>query len=76
MPGQQPAGAVLEAPVAGNDNITAHELGHYLGLDHAKNELELMNPIIYKKSIRLTPMQCQQMRQTALSSRTGAIRNT
>jgi hypothetical protein len=74
MPGQQPAGAVLEAPVATNDNITAHELGHYLGLDHARDQAELMNPIIYKDSVRITAAQCEQMRATAASSRAGAIR--
>jgi hypothetical protein len=76
MPGQLPAGAVLEAPVADNGNITAHELGHYLGLDHARDEDELMNPIIYKKSVRITPSQCARMRATAAASRAGAIRST
>ena len=74
MPGQVPAGAVLEAPVAANGNITAHELGHYLGLDHAHDHYELMNPIIYGDSIRITPAECRQMRATALATRSGAIR--
>lgn len=76
MPGQLPSGAVLEAPVADNGNITAHELGHYLGLDHARDEAELMNPIIYKKSVRITLSECAQMRATATASRAGAIRST
>ena len=77
MPGQFPAGAVLEAPVASNGNITAHELGHYLGLDHSRDDgAELMNPIIYKDSVHITPAQCEQMRATALGSRAGAIRST
>lgn len=76
MPGQLPSGAVMESSVADNDNITAHELGHYLGLDHASDEAELMNPIIYSTSTRLTPTECRQMRETALTSRANALRTT
>jgi hypothetical protein len=75
MPGQLPAGAVLEAPVADNQNITAHELGHYLGLDHVHDQADLMNPIIYRKSIRIAPEECHKMRETAVASRAGALRD-
>ena len=74
MPGQLPAGAVLESVVASNGNITAHEIGHYLGLDHAHDHSDLMNPIIYHDSVRITPEQCQQMRATAMATRAKAIR--
>jgi hypothetical protein len=75
MPGQSPSGAVLEAPVADNGNIVAHELGHYLNLDHVSDQSNMMNPIIYDNSTTITASQCDQMRQTALSVRAQALRS-
>jgi hypothetical protein len=74
MPGEHPLGAVLESVVADNANIAAHELGHYLGLDHVSDSLNLMNPIIYGNSIQLTESQCEGMRATAQSVHTAALR--
>jgi hypothetical protein len=76
MPGQSPAGAVLESPVAANANITAHELGHYLGLDHARGQYSLMNPVIFSRSTRLTPGECEKMRKTAVGFHFRAIRDS
>ncbi len=74
MPGSNPSGAVLEASVADNGNILAHELGHYLNLDHANDSANLMNPIIYNDSTVITRAQCEQMRRTARTVRARAIR--
>jgi predicted Zn-dependent protease len=74
MPGQTPSGAVLESRVADNANIIAHEVGHYLSLDHTSDQSNLMNPIIYDNSTTITEQQCQDMRHTAVTVRAGAIR--
>lgn len=74
MPGESPAGAVLENSVASNGGITAHELGHYLGLSHVSDTADLMNPIIYTYSTGLDAAQCSVMRQTAQAERTTALR--
>ena len=65
MPGSTPYGAVIEAPVASFANIVAHELGHYMGLDHVDDTSNLMNPIIYDDSSHLDPGQCSTMQETA-----------
>jgi hypothetical protein len=75
MPGQSPSGAVLESLVADNGNITAHELGHYLNLDHVSDESNMMNPIIYDASTHITSAQCQEMRNTAATVRAQALRS-
>lgn len=62
MPGTAPYGAVLESPVGTYANIIAHELGHYLNLDHANSQAELMNPIIYNSSKTLTSRECSEAR--------------
>ncbi|MGK5082624.1 matrixin family metalloprotease, partial [Bdellovibrionota bacterium FG-1] len=67
MPGSGPYGAILEQPVGTNANIVAHELGHYLNLDHVSNLPQLMNPIIYDTSTQLTATECA----TARSAVTG-----
>ena len=74
MPGQSPSGAVLEASVADNANIVAHELGHYLNLDHVNDQANLMNPVIYGDSTHISASQCDEMRRTALAVRTMALR--
>lgn len=74
MPGQNPSGAVIEGPVASDAPIVAHELGHYLGLDHVSNQADMMNPIIYPTSILITQDQCQTMQDTARGARVQALR--
>jgi len=65
MPGGSPYGVVLERPVATYSNIIAHELGHYLNLDHYSSIADLMNPIIYSNSTDLTDAQCTEARRAA-----------
>jgi hypothetical protein len=65
MPGYDPPGAVLEATVAANAEIAAHELGHYLNLDHVNNSSNLLNPVVYSNSDDLTSSQCGTMRSAA-----------
>ena len=55
-------GVVLESPVGTYVNIIAHELGHYLNLDHVSDTSNLMSPIIYSSSTGLTTNQCQEAR--------------
>ena len=74
MPGELPSGVVIEAPVASYPGLVAHELGHYLSLDHVSNSQNLMSPIIYGTSTFFTPEQCSQMRRTAQGVRALAIR--
>lgn len=62
MPGENLYGAILENTVGTFGNIIAHELGHYLNLDHVSDESNLMNPIIYDDSTTLTENQCSTMR--------------
>jgi hypothetical protein len=74
MPGESPAGAVLEEPVSTFAGIVAHEIGHYLSLNHLGDSTNVMNPIIYTNSNQLTASQCQNMRTTAVRFRGSAIR--
>ncbi len=75
MPGDRPAGTVLEGTFARNANLLAHELGHYLNLDHRHERDNLMNPVIYRDSTGIDPLQCERMRTAALAWRSEAIRN-
>jgi hypothetical protein len=65
MPGSSPSGVVLEAPVATYPNIIAHELGHYLNLDHYNSSTDVMSPVIYSNSTQLTDSQCKAARSAA-----------
>jgi hypothetical protein len=65
MPGSMPAGAIIEANAASFAGIVAHELGHYLSLDHLDENINVMNPVIYESSNRFEPWQCDEMRQSA-----------
>lgn len=76
MPGEFPSGIVMEAPVASYPGLVAHELGHYLNLNHVSNVKNLMNPIIYKSSEFFTPEQCVEMRKTAFEVRSSALRES
>jgi hypothetical protein len=64
MPGESLYGAILEKSVGTFGNIIAHELGHYIGLDHADDTSNLMNPVIYDKSKGLSKSQCDTARKT------------
>ncbi len=59
MPGEGFYGAILEGPVGDYPNIIAHELGHYLNLDHVTNTDYLMNPVIYNQSKQLSRSECR-----------------
>lgn len=65
MPGSSISGAVLEKPVAANSNLIAHELGHYLSLDHVGDQYAMMNPTIYSYSENIYQSQCNEARQAA-----------
>lgn len=74
MPGEDPAGAVIEANAATFAGIVAHELGHYLSLDHKSDSNNLMNPIIYPDSTAIQSWQCEDMRKAAQTYWASAIR--
>lgn len=65
LPDGPPYGAVLEKPVGSFANIIAHELGHYLNLQHVSDNGDLMNPIIYESSTHLGANQCEEARLAA-----------
>lgn len=75
MPGDRPSGTVIESPYASNANLVAHELGHYLNLDHSKDRANLMNPVIYRASTGLSNVQCDRIREAAQGPRKLAIRS-
>jgi hypothetical protein len=65
-PGDGPYGAVMEGSISrGYSEIYAHELGHYLGLDHVSDSSDLMTPIIAHSSTNLDAGQCAQTRKIA-----------
>jgi len=66
LPGVPPYGAVLEQPVGNYANMIAHELGHYLSLDHVNDRSALMNPIIYRDSVKIYDGECAKARTAAL----------
>jgi hypothetical protein len=72
LPGYAPYGAILEANVGGYPNIIAHELGHYLGLDHYDSRPNVMNTLIAANSTPLTEVQCAQAR-AAIADHWGAM---
>ena len=74
LPGNSPSGAVLEAAANDHAELIAHELGHYLNLDHVNDASNLMNPIIYHSSTRLNAGQCRVIRDTALGAREASLR--
>lgn len=75
LPGSAPYGAVFESTVADYPQIVAHELGHYLGLDHVADPADVMDAIIYPDSTQLTPDQCELARSTATSFWSNMLRN-
>lgn len=74
MPGEALSGAVMEAPVARNSQVVAHELGHYLSLEHVGDSSDMMNPVIYPGSTRITPLQCHEMLASVRAARLEALR--
>jgi hypothetical protein len=67
MPGNAPFGAVIESTVATTGNLIAHEVGHYLDLDHVSDPSNMMSPLIYGQSTGITKGQCQTVREAALN---------
>ena len=67
MPGMGLYGVILEDAVGTYPNLIAHELGHYVNLDHSSDASNLMSPIIYTTSTGLTAGQCSAARD-ALNS--------
>jgi len=74
LPGNSPYGAIIEKPVATNERLVAHELGHYLSLLHVHDASSLMNPVIHAGSRKLTSPQCQRARSTAITDWARMIR--
>jgi hypothetical protein len=67
-------GSVLEPSVAGFPNLIAHELGHYLNLEHAADHFNVMNPVVYSNSLNIIDSQCSEARATAISFWGAALR--
>jgi hypothetical protein len=63
MPGESVYGVVMESAVGTYSNIIAHELGHYLNLDHWEDKANVMNAVIYEKSAKLVKDQCRAARE-------------
>lgn len=65
MPGTSTNGVVVEAGSRNSYRLLAHELGHYLNLDHYSSTSNMMNPVIYTTSTSLTSSQCTAARNAA-----------
>jgi hypothetical protein len=65
LPGFDTHGAIFESSVADYPQIWAHEIGHYLSLDHAGDAMNVMSAIIYPNSTQLTSSQCDAARASA-----------
>jgi hypothetical protein len=67
MPGALHAGAIIEGSVAtGFPQIYAHELGHYLNLDHSgRSGRNVMSELISRDSEQLSDLQCEEARRSA-----------
>ena len=74
MPPVGPFGSTLEQSVGAYPGIIAHELGHYLNLQHVSDQFDVMNPTIYANSLNLTSDQCAMARATAISFWGAALR--
>jgi hypothetical protein len=62
LPGEALYGSILEKGVGKAPNLLAHELGHYLSLDHVEEAGDVMSPILYPRSRELTRGQCRSAR--------------
>lgn len=67
LPGERIYGVVLERTVTNYPQILAHELGHYLSLDHKNDPSSLMNPVVGRNSVELSRQECQEARWAARS---------
>jgi len=67
LPGERYYGVVLERAVTSYPQILAHELGHYLSLDHKNDARSLMNPVVGRDSIDLSRQECKEARWAARS---------
>lgn len=74
LPGDAIFGSILESPVGIYPNIIAHELGHYMNLNHVSDTGDLMNPIIYDGSTNLYTSQCSIARASLASYWTQVLR--
>lgn len=74
LPPVGPFGVVLNQNVATYSMILAHELGHYLGLPHASNNRDVMNPVIYTDSNQIDSNQCNMARSIVNSNWKQALR--
>jgi hypothetical protein len=75
MPGELPSGSVIEGPVADDTALVAHEMGHYLSLEHVSDSANMMNATIYNSSTVIQNWQCVRMRHTATTARARALRD-
>ncbi len=66
MPGEDALGVVLEKSVGTYTPLVAHELGHYLSLDHQSATSSLMSPVIYNSSRELSTAECRAATDTIL----------
>ncbi len=74
LPGGGNYGVVLEGPVGNFAPIIAHELGHYLNLDHVSDGSDVMNPIISSSSTGLRASQCSAARSAVSYYWTAMLR--
>ncbi|MBU6374709.1 MAG: matrixin family metalloprotease [Bdellovibrionales bacterium] len=74
MPGNPPYGVVLDRTVSHNSNIVAHELGHYLGLFHHQDAMNLLSPVVSVSSRKLSADQCFRARAAAQNNWQKMIR--
>lgn len=74
LPGDGIYGSIFEASVGDFGNIYAHELGHYLNLQHVSDTSDVMTPVIYSTSTKLTSDQCSTARAAVQSNWTAMVR--
>jgi hypothetical protein len=62
LPGGGPYGAVVESGFANHAVTVAHELGHYMGLDHSGTNGNVLYPVVYSSNTSVTSGQCSSSR--------------
>ncbi len=73
-PGGGRYGVVADKEVATDTNVIAHELGHYMSLDHVSDSGNLLSPVVYPASRGLDTSQCAAARDSATSYWTHMLR--
>ena len=68
MPGTGPHGVLVEKDYARNPLTVGHELGHYQGLLHLRDNTNLMSPYIGPNTAKLSQAQCNLARSTNFSN--------